>query len=198
MIGKGFDFIKSLIDYKLVVLDCRQLSVRQTQLIAAAAARTLQSYGRKKTQEANKTGAAEDWFAIFFIDEAHIVAPNDGTVVSTQVIYELARMGRHVRTGLILSSQSPSDLDSSVLKRMQSRFVFALERDQLKSISGINADLNEKILEQLPKLPRSVCAVSGSSELVNHGFLLQVRERRTPVGGSTPKVFESRTKKAAK
>jgi Helicase HerA, central domain len=196
LIGRDFDFIASLKQHKLVVLDCRHLSLRQTQLIAAAAARVLQKHGRamtRKAAEANDTDAA-NWFAIFFIDEAHAVAPDSEDVVSTQVLYELARMGRHVRTGVIMSSQSPADLDGSILKRLQTRFVFALERDQLRSISGINADLNQRILEQLPKLPKGVCAVSGSSELINHGFLLQVRQRRTPVGGATPQVFATRTK----
>jgi DNA helicase HerA-like ATPase len=200
LIGSDFDFIANLKKHKIVVLDCRHLSLRQTQLIAAAAARVLQAHGREMTRKANETGDAEaaSWFAIFFADEAHMVAPNDQGVVSTQVIYELARMGRHVRTGLIMSSQSPSDLDPSVLKRLQTRFVFALEKDQLRAISGVNADLNPRILDQLPKLPKGVCAVSGSSEIINHGFLLRVRERKTPVGGSTPKVFEGRKKKSAK
>ena len=77
-----------------------------------------------------------------------------------RVLYELARMGRHVRTGLLLSSQSPADLDRSVLKRLQTRFVFALERDQLTAIGGIQADLGEELLARLPKLPRGVCAVT--------------------------------------
>jgi DNA helicase HerA-like ATPase len=200
LIGRDFDFIAKLKKHTTVVLDCRHLSLRQTQLIAAAAARVLQAYGREMTRKADENGDAQavSWFAIFFIDEAHTVSPDDQSVVSTQVIYELARMGRHVRTGLIMSSQSPSDLDPSVLKRLQTRFVFALEKDQLRAISGVNADLNPRILDQLPKLPKGVCAVSGSSEIINHGFLLHVRERKTPVGGSTPKVFEGRKKNAEK
>ena len=106
------------------------------------------------------------------IDEAHAVAPNSENVVSTQVLHELARMGRHVRTGILLASQSPSDLDRSILKRLQTRFVFAIEKDQLASIGGISADIGNDLQVQLPKLPRGVCAVSGSSELVKHGFLL--------------------------
>lgn len=200
LIGKDFDFIGTLKKKKLVVLDCRYLSLRQTRLIAAAAARTLQKHGREQArlaEEKNDVEAAK-WFSIFFIDEAHAIVPNGEDVVSTQVIYELARMGRHVRTGLILSSQSPADLDSSVLKRLQMRFVFSLEKDQLRSISGVISDLNEDIVNQLPKLPRGVCAVSGSSEIIRHGFLLKVKERSTPVGGSTPPVFASRIKKEHK
>jgi len=129
IIGKNFDFIEQLKTHRLVVLDCRFLSLRQTQLIAAAGARELQRTGkemaRKVEEHAPKVaehtrraeaGAAnaiewlkkyreaEGWFALYFVDEAHAVVPEDDKVVSTQVHYELARMGRHVRTGLVLSS----------------------------------------------------------------------------------------------
>jgi len=93
-----------------------------------------------------------------------------------------------------LSSQSPADLNQSVLKRLQTRLIFALEQDQLKRISGVVADLDEQLLRTLPKLPQGVCAVSGSSEIVKHGFLLRVRQRETPVGGRTPSVFQGRIK----
>lgn len=196
LIGEKFNLIDRLIKNRLIVLDCRYLSLTQTRLIAASAARTLQKYGREMTKKANNGDMeAQSWLSTLYIDEAHSVAPASESVVSTQVLYELARMGRHVRTGLILASQSPSDLDRSILKRLQTRFVFALERDQLQAINGVSADLGEEIMAALPKLPRGVCAVSGSSELIRHGFLLNVRQRRTPVGGSTPPVFAQRVKK---
>jgi DNA helicase HerA-like ATPase len=196
IIGSNFDFVKKLRDHKIVVLDCRFLSLRQTRLIASTAARVLQKYGKKMALKAgNGEEDAASWFALLFIDEAHLVVPDDEGSVSTQVLYELARMGRHVRTGLVLSTQSPSDLNTSVLKRLQTRFVFALERDQLRTIGGIHADFGEEIIQQLPKFPRGVCAVSGSSQMVRHGFILSVRKRKTPVGGGTPPVFEERRKK---
>lgn len=195
IIGGDFDFIKELIKHKLVVLDCRYLTLRQTRLIAATAARELQRKGREMAQKAaNGDADAALWFSLFMIDEAHQVAPHDENVVSSQVMFELARMGRHVRTGLVLISQSPSDLNTSVLKRLQTRFIFALEKDQIRAIQGVTADLDERLIAKLPKLPRGVCGVSGSSELVRHGFLLSIRQRHTPVGGSTPKVFSGRKK----
>lgn len=197
IIGGDFDFIQALIQHKLVVLDCRYLTLRQTRLIAAAAARELQKKGREMAQKAASGDLdAASWFSLFMIDEAHQVAPHDENVVSSQVMFELARMGRHVRTGLVLISQSPSDLNTSVLKRLQTRFIFALEKDQIRAIQGVTADLDERLIAKLPKLPRGVCGVSGSSELVRHGFLLSIRQRHTPVGGSTPKVFSGRKKVA--
>jgi DNA helicase HerA-like ATPase len=195
LIGHNFDFIKELQKRRVISLDCRFLSLRDTQLIAAAAARVLQQHGRSMSQKAEAGDpTAANWFSTLLIDEAHMIVPGDDHTVSTQVIYELARMGRHVRTGLILASQSPADLDQSVLKRLQTRFIFALERDQLRSIGGVAADLGERLLSAIPKLPRGVCAVSGVSEVVNHGFLMKVRPRRTKVSGSTPPVFSQRKK----
>jgi uncharacterized protein len=196
LIGHDFDFISQLLEHRLVVLDCRFLSVSQTRLIAAMGARHLQKIGRDNARNAEKGDQdAASWFALYFIDEAHTVMPDDEKVVSTQVFYELARMGRHVRTGLVLSSQSPQDLNPSILKRLQTRFVFALEKSQLSRIEGVLADLDEKLVRQLPKLPKGKCAVSGTSEVIRHGFLLDVRERVTPVGGRTPSVFAGRTKR---
>ncbi len=195
VVGGNFDFIEAVVKHRLVVLDCRYLTLRQTRLIAAAAARELQRVGREMARKAEAGDkSAANWFSIFMVDEAHQVAPSDEGVVSSQVMFELARMGRHVRTGLVLISQSPSDLNPSVLKRLQLRFIFALEKDQLRAIQGVMADLDERLVAKLPKLPRGVCGVSGSSELVRHGFLMRVRERSTPVGGTTPKVFAKRTK----
>jgi hypothetical protein len=192
-----YDFIGELEKHRLVVLDCRYLPLRETQLIAAMAARVLQRVGQERARKAAEGDASADkWFSLLFIDEAHMVIPDNEDSVSTQVLFELARMGRHVRTGLVLSSQSPADIHPSVLKRLQSRFIFALERDQLRSISGVLADLDEKLVASLPKLARGTCAVSGSSDVVRHGFVLKARERRTHAGGNTPKVFTGRTKAA--
>lgn len=196
LFGEHFDFVEKLTKHRLVVLDCRFLSLTQTRLIAAMGARQLQAVGREMARKADAGDAtAAKWFALYFVDEAHSIIPDDEKVVSTQVFYELARMGRHVRTGLVLSSQSPQDLNPSVLKRLQTRFVFALEKDQLRRIEGVLADLHEDVVRQLPKLPKGKCAVSGTSEVIRHGFLLDVRERRTPVGGRTPSVFAGRSKR---
>lgn len=191
----SFDFIAELEKHRLLVLDCRYLSLKQTRLIAAVSARELQRVGRQRARAA-ETGdkQAAEWFSLLAIDEAHVVIPDDDRTISTQVLYELARMGRHVRTGLLLSSQSPADLNSSVLKKLQTRFIFALERDQLRAIPGVAADLDDSIVAQLPKLSRGICAVSGASEIIRHGFLMSVRKRTTPFGGSTPPVFSGRVK----
>ncbi|HEY7810942.1 MAG TPA: ATP-binding protein [Allosphingosinicella sp.] len=198
LIGEAFPFVEELAEKRLICLDCRRLQLPQTRLVAAAAAREIQNYGRRcarLTEEGKATPDEASWLAVLFVDEAHTVVPEAENSVSTNVLRELARMGRHSRTGLILASQSPADLDASILKRMQTRFIFALERDQLKSIGGVRSDLGDELVDGLPKLGRGICAVSGNGDQIRHGFLMRVRERRTPVGGGTPPVFATRTKK---
>ncbi len=198
LIGTHFDFVQKLKEKRLICLDCRHLDINDLRLVAAAASRELQRYGKHCTQQVNQGKATPDeqrWLAGLFIDEAHYVVPEAEATVSTTVLRELARMGRHARTSLILASQSPADLDKSILKRLQTRFVFALERDQLNAIGGVRSDLGDELSDALPKLARGVCAVSGNGDQIRHGFVMKVRERRTPVGGGTPPVFANRVKR---
>ncbi len=57
IIGKNFDFVEQLKKHRLVVLDCRFLSMRQTQLIAAAGARELQRMGRDMARKVEEHAA---------------------------------------------------------------------------------------------------------------------------------------------
>src|SRR3954470_15068962 len=102
------------------------------------------------------------------MDEAHLVAPNDDKSVTTQVLREIARIGRHYRLGLIMTTQSPADMDRSILKRLLTRFVFAIEPDQLESLRGVFADAPEAMVKSLPKLRVGTCIITGVSETVKH------------------------------
>jgi len=67
MSGRPFDFIGEIVKSGLVVLDCRYISLRQTRLIAAAAARELQRIGRENARKANAGDkGAERWFSLLF------------------------------------------------------------------------------------------------------------------------------------
>ncbi|MFX6149065.1 hypothetical protein ABTF39_19755, partial [Acinetobacter baumannii] len=59
LIGERFDFVEELKKNRLIVLDCRYLTVEQTRLIAAAAARTLQRHGRTMAQRSLSVDATE-------------------------------------------------------------------------------------------------------------------------------------------
>jgi len=178
-IGQRFGWTATLQPGAFVNIDCRGLPLGDLRVITAAVARDLQDLAREKKIP----------FTVLSIDEFHLVAPNDDKMVSTQVLREIARIGRHYRLGLVLTTQSPADVDRAVLKRLLTRFVHTIEPDQLDSLRGIFADAPPEMIHSLPKLPRGTCVLTGVAETVRHAAVVDIRARVTHHGGATPDVF---------
>ncbi len=178
-IGRRFDWPGTLQPGAFVNIDCRGLLLGELRIITAAVARDLQDLAREKKIP----------FTVLSIDEFHLVAPNDDKMVSTQVLREIARIGRHYRLGLVLTTQSPADVDRAVLKRLLTRFVHTIEPDQLDSLRGIFADAPPEMIHSLPKLPRGTCVLTGVAETIRHATVVDIRARVTSHGGATPDVF---------
>jgi uncharacterized protein len=178
-IGRRFDWVGTLKPGAFVNIDCRGLLLGDLRIITAAVARDLQNLARQQRIP----------FTVLSIDEFHLVAPNEDKLVSTQVLREIARIGRHYRLGLVLTTQSPADVDRAVLKRMLTRFVHTIERDQLDSLRGIFADAPPEMIQSLAKLPRGTCVLTGVAETIRHATVVDIRTRVTHHGGATPDVF---------
>ncbi|RUT05067.1 hypothetical protein DSM106972_038880 [Dulcicalothrix desertica PCC 7102] len=169
----------------IINIDCRGLLVSDLRLIVASVARDLQRLSRKEN----------NLFVAFSIDEFHLVAPNDDRSVTTQVLREIARIGRHYKIGLILTTQSPQDVDRSILKRLLTRFLHSIEPDQLDALRSVFSDASEALIKSLPKLPQGVCILTGVYETVRHAVVIDIRKRHTTHGGKTPDIwsdFESK------
>src|SRR6185503_2493176 len=117
------------------------------------------------------------------------VAPAQDEAVATQVLREIARVGRHHRLGLILTTQSPSDVDRSILKRLLTRFLHSIEPDQLDALRGVFSDASDDLVRSMPKLPQGVAVVTGAFETVRHATVVDIRTRRTTHGGATPDIW---------
>lgn len=178
-IGEAFDWGTRIKPGMIINIDCRGLLVSDLRLIVASIARDLQRIARKKT----------NLFVAFSIDEFHLVAPNDDKSVTTQVLREIARIGRHYKIGLILTTQSPQDVDRSILKRLLTRFLHSIEPDQLDALRGVFSDASDTLVRSLPKLPQGTCIVTGAFETIRHATVVDVRERKTIHGGKTPDIW---------
>lgn len=178
-IGSRFAWVNILKPGAFVNIDCRRLLLSDLRIITAAVARDLQTLARVRAIP----------FTVLSIDEFHLVAPTDDRLVSTQVLREVARIGRHYRLGLVLTTQSPADVDRSVLKRLLTRFVHTIEPDQLDALRGIFSDAPVEMIHSLPKLPRGTCVLTGVAETVRHAAVVDIRTRITQHGGATPDVF---------
>ena len=179
-IGAPFDWEAALKPGAFVNIDCRRMLVSDIRLVTAAVARDLQRLAR-----ANRIP-----FLVFSVDEFHLVAPNGEEVVTKQVLREIARLGRHLRIGLILTTQSPSDVDRPILKRLLTRFLHAIEPDQLDALRGVFSDAPDSLVKGLPKMPRGRCVVTGVFETVKHAVVADIRRRVTTDGGGNPPIWD--------
>jgi hypothetical protein len=179
-IGEPYDWEKHIQPGVIINIDCRGLLVSDLRLIVASIARDLQRIARKKT----------NLFVAFSIDEFHLVAPNDDKSVTTQVLREIARIGRHYKIGLILTTQSPQDVDRSILKRLLTRFLHSIEPDQLDALRGVFSDASDTLIRSLPKLPQGTCIVTGAFETIRHAAIIDIRERKTIHGGKSPDIWD--------
>lgn len=187
-LGPPYDWKNALKPGAFINIDCRGLLVSDLRLITASIARDLQNLARAQMIP----------FVALSIDEFHLVAPANEDIVTTQVLRELARIGRHYRIGLILSTQSPQDVDKAILKRCLTRFLHAIEPDQLEALRGVFSDASDQLVRQLPKLPQGVCVLTGAYETVRHAAVVKIRERKTTHGGATPDIFADLRKRGWK
>lgn len=178
-IGTPYNWETHIKPGAVINIDCRGLLVSDLRLIVASIARDLQRIARKKT----------NLFVAFSIDEFHLVAPNDDKSVTTQVLREIARIGRHYKIGLILTTQSPQDVDRSILKRLLTRFLHSIEPDQLDALRGVFSDASDTLIKSLPKLPQGTCIVTGAFETIRHASVVDIRTRKTVHEGKSPDIW---------
>ena len=179
-IGAPFDWESELQPGSFINIDCRRMLVSDLRLVTASVARDLQRLAR----------AGRLPFLVLSVDEFHLVAPNGEDVVTKQVLREIARLGRHLRIGLILTTQSPSDVDRPILKRLLTRFLHAIESDQLDALRGVFSDAPESLVRGLPKMPVGRCMVTGAFETVKHAAVVDIRRRVTTDGGGSPPIWD--------
>lgn len=182
--GKGLkknDWIDSL--QSCLAIKCKNLNMTQLQSVATALLRELQDLRKKDLIPPY----------VMVVDEAHLFVPQGETSPCKQIIREGVRIGRHHGICFILLTQSPVDIDKSVIRQCNTRLVFALEPDQLDAIRGVKADASEEMLRALPKQPQGTCLLSGTYETVKHTIPVAIRQLSENLkdtdSGSTPDIF---------
>ncbi len=165
-----------------LVISCKGLTTSQLQPVATAVLRELQTL--------RLHNHIPPYVAV--IDEAHLFVPEGEGSPCKQIIREGVRIGRHHGICMVLITQSPVDIDKSVIRQCNTRLVFALEADQLDAIRGVKSDATDEMLRALPKMPRGTCLLSGTYESVKHAIpvAIKLREHKDSEGGKAPNIFD--------
>lgn len=180
IIGRGLDWVSVLREPgALVNIDCRGLGHWELRTMVGAVARELMFLRRRNLIEP----------LVLSMDEAHLFLPSGDSTASSQVLAELIRMGRHFGVGIIISSQSPADIDRRITKITNTRFIFSIEPSELSSISGLLGDVPPELMKNLPKLRVGSCLLVGSRETVKHSIVIEVGQRKTVDSGVTPPMI---------
>lgn len=180
-LGERTNWIPLITQYPVINVDCGDLDQGQLQLVVGATLREL--------QHLRINNQIPPYVAV--LDEAHLLVPEGEDSPCKQVIRENVRIGRHYGICMILITQSPVDIDKKTIRQCNTRFIFALEPDQLDSIRGVKADTTEDMLHRLSKMPRGTCLLSGTYETIKHAIPIKIRsDRKTKPGGTAPDIFK--------
>jgi uncharacterized protein len=135
------------------------------------------------------------WIAI---DEAHNYIPSAGSLPSRPVLRRLITEGRNIGLSVVVATQQPSGLDSSIQRNADALLVHSMSmRDDIAAAEGmLNTQTPDsatwgtaerasgKVFEKVVRaLPQGYCLVSSDS--ANRIFALRVRPRLTMHGGET-------------
>lgn len=178
---KTEDWLEDLGSKSIINVFVGHLGQNFRNLVVGATARMLQALRRRNQVPP----------FVFLLDEAHLFLPSGGEVTpSTYVLREMIRTARHDMIGIILLTQSPGSMDRQVLLTCNTRFVFALDRDDLRVVGGTMGDLPEETLGRIPKMAKGSTVVSSGMDIMRHPATVRIRQRRTPEGAPTPNLAE--------
>lgn len=138
---------------------------------------------------------ARCWIAI---DEAHNYLPSSGSLPSKPVLRRLITEGRNIGLSVVVATQQPSGLDSSIQRNADALLIHSMSmRDDIVAAEGmLNTQVPDsatwgaaervsgKIFDKVVRaLPQGYCLVS--TDTANRIFGLRVRPRLTMHGGET-------------
>ncbi len=138
---------------------------------------------RRNYKDASINDSEEDYFPPFFIitDEAHNFAPQSKDGVSESpskyILREIAQEGRKYGVFLILATQRPSLLDSTITAQLNTKFIFRTTRaNDIQTIKE-ETDLSHEQTKRLPYLKTGDVFLSESA--IGRTMYVRIRAAHT-------------------
>jgi len=127
---------------------------------------------------------------VLAIDEAHEFVPSGRSSESTAVVRNLVKTARHIGIGVMLMTQSPSELDGRTLRTCNTYVTLALSEPEVKEIKGLLSDLSDRSLAQIPNMERGRAFIGAARDIMTHTVPVDIRQRDTEEGAPTPNLMD--------
>ncbi len=138
--------------------------------------RVIFTYFARRLFNKRKSGQAPP-FALL-LEEAHQFAPSQISAISSSVLKKIAREGRKFYASLILVSQRPVRLSTTVLSQANTNILLRVTNPHdLDHIKKSSERITKDTASMISSLPVGQALVVG--EAVNHPIFVDVRERRS-------------------
>jgi ABC-type dipeptide/oligopeptide/nickel transport system ATPase component len=130
------------------------------------------------------------------LDEAHVLAPSDGSTAASAPLIDYVKRGRDAGLSLIFATQQPSAVDSKLMSQVDLTLTHMLgfEADLSAAIARMptrstDYDIDRHTAVTLSDIIRSLgpgeCVIADGAS--SRTFLAKIRPRASAHGGSTPK-----------
>lgn len=155
---------------RAVILDLSDiLNLRKKQVIV--------TYLARKLFDARKAGRVPPF--VLFLEEAHQFAPSKEAAISSSIIRTIAREGRKFYASLVLISQRPVRLSTTVLSQANTNIILRVTNPyDLDHIKQSSERITKGTVDVISSLPVGEALIVG--EAVNHPVFIRVRRRRSP------------------
>jgi hypothetical protein len=153
---------------KVVIVDLSDVvSLRKKQILVANAAR--------KLFNARKRNRVPPF--VLCLEEAHQFAPSEAAI-SKHIVETIAREGRKFYASLVLISQRPVRLSTTVLSQANTNLILRVTNPyDLEHIKQSSEAITGEVADMISSLPVGEALIVG--EAVNHPIFVKVRRRRS-------------------
>jgi hypothetical protein len=128
---------------------------------------------------------------VVVIEEAHRFAPSAAPTSSSTIIRTLASEGRKFGTALVVVSQRPNRLDSTVLSQCVTNIVMKVKNPaDLASIRESAENVTDEVIRQFPRFEKGEALVMGEAFPISLRF--KVRSDRKTIHGGKNVDFQGR------
>ncbi len=167
-------------DNPIVNIDVSELGDSERGAVISATARMLQLLREEETIPP----------FVLAIDEAHEFVPAGRSGESTAVVRDLVKTARHIGIGVMLMTQSPSELDSRTLRTCNTYITLALAQPEVKEIEGLLSDLSDRSIAQIPNMEQGRAFVGTARDIMTHTVPVNIRKRYSRDASETPNLFD--------